>query len=95
MVAAGFWHVGVGLDAAGDDALLAYRHRFGSLHPLRPVDRATLDDGEREVRDGQVARAIPEGVVLAFESNEEFGYAEKTAWQLSKESRLMYSIKVK
>ncbi|NRA94882.1 MAG: UvrD-helicase domain-containing protein [Planctomycetes bacterium] len=30
------------LFAVGDDALLQWRHRFGSLHPLRPRD----DDGE-------------------------------------------------
>jgi ATP-dependent helicase/nuclease subunit A len=30
--------------ALGDDALLAYRYAFGSLHPLRRVDASRLDD---------------------------------------------------
>ncbi len=37
--------------ALGDDALLAYRHRFRSLHPLRRVAEADLDESEREVAD--------------------------------------------
>ena len=37
------------LFAHGDDALLAFRHRHGSLHPLQPIDEATLDDTTRPV----------------------------------------------
>ncbi len=39
------------LFALGDDALLAYRERFGSLHPLRPRGEATLEDSEVEVAE--------------------------------------------
>jgi ATP-dependent exoDNAse (exonuclease V) beta subunit len=35
--------------ALGDDAILSFAHRAGSLHPLLRVDREPLDDAEREV----------------------------------------------
>jgi ATP-dependent exoDNAse (exonuclease V) beta subunit len=35
----------------GDDALLGFRHRSGSLHPLRRRDAGALGEAEREVAD--------------------------------------------
>jgi ATP-dependent exoDNAse (exonuclease V) beta subunit len=37
------------LFALGDDVLLAFKHRHGSLHPLAPYGAAELDDSDREV----------------------------------------------
>jgi ATP-dependent exoDNAse (exonuclease V) beta subunit len=39
------------LFALGDDALLAFRHRVGSLHPMHPVDTLALEPAEREVAE--------------------------------------------
>jgi ATP-dependent exoDNAse (exonuclease V) beta subunit len=39
------------LFALGDDALLAFRHRVGSLHPMHPVDLEVLGPAEREVAE--------------------------------------------
>ena len=39
------------LFALGDDALLAYKHRHGTLHPMAPrPDKDAADDSDREVR---------------------------------------------
>ena len=35
----------------GDDALLAHRHRFGSLHPMRRIDAEALDGLDPEVAE--------------------------------------------
>ena len=37
------------LFALGDDALLAFRHRVGRLHPLRRLDPDSLEDSDRAV----------------------------------------------
>jgi ATP-dependent helicase/nuclease subunit A len=37
--------------AVADDALLAFRHAHGSLHPRKPIDPANLDDLTRPVKD--------------------------------------------
>ena len=39
------------LFAVGDDALLAFRYRVGSLHPLRRLPRDELDADDREIAD--------------------------------------------
>jgi ATP-dependent exoDNAse (exonuclease V) beta subunit len=39
------------LFALGDDQILSFRHRVGSLHPLRRVDAEELDEPEREVAE--------------------------------------------
>jgi ATP-dependent helicase/nuclease subunit A len=37
--------------AVADDALLAFRHAHGSLHPRKPVDPSRLDDRTRPVKE--------------------------------------------
>jgi ATP-dependent exoDNAse (exonuclease V) beta subunit len=37
--------------ALGDDALLAFRHRHGNLHPLKRIEGSLLDDSSRLVRE--------------------------------------------
>ncbi len=37
--------------ALGDDAILAFRHKVRSLHPMRPLDGIELDAAETEVAD--------------------------------------------
>ena len=39
------------LFAHGDDALLAFRHQHGSLHPLQPLDLARADEASRPVAE--------------------------------------------
>ena len=39
------------LFALGDDALLAFRHRVGSLHPMHPVEALAIEPVEQEVAD--------------------------------------------
>lgn len=49
------------LFAIGDDALLAFRHRLGRLHPLKPLD-ADLEGTDREVADClEVLRGLHRG----------------------------------